>query len=160
MKTLLETHRVENITVQMILEQSGVSRASFYRAFSDKYDLMYSYFLDFLQEQLKEASPSLYKLTFASLQFICENKAYFTNMVKYDGQNSFSSTFYEYLYTCACSRTTTIKARELTEAELTAIELYCSGAVFCTEKWITKGMKQPPEKFAEILTGCLPSSLK
>ena len=40
MKKLLRTNPIEKITTEQILEQSGVSRRSFYRYFKDKYDLL------------------------------------------------------------------------------------------------------------------------
>ena len=160
MKVLLENNRIENITVQMILEQSGVSRASFYRAFSDKYDLMHSYYLEFLEKRLQENPLSLYKLTASTLEFMFDNKAYFINIARYGGQNSFSSTLYEYLYSCACKRTTCKRERELTDEELTSIEFYCAGSVACIEKWIMQGMKYSPQTFAGFLTSCLPAVLR
>jgi len=37
---LLREHHFEEITVKMIMEESGVSRSTFYRHYFDKYDVM------------------------------------------------------------------------------------------------------------------------
>ncbi len=47
----LATNReIRDITVQDVLDASDVSRATFYRLFSDKYDLMNSIVLDYFRE--------------------------------------------------------------------------------------------------------------
>jgi AcrR family transcriptional regulator len=40
MLDLIETNRLENITIEMICEHAEVSKTSFYRYFKDKYDLV------------------------------------------------------------------------------------------------------------------------
>ena len=37
---LLRAYQFEEITVKMIMEESGVSRSTFYRYYFDKYDVM------------------------------------------------------------------------------------------------------------------------
>lgn len=43
-KCLLDKHPIEKITINMILEESDLSKSTFYKYYSDKYDLAVSYY--------------------------------------------------------------------------------------------------------------------
>ena len=49
---LLLIKSIENLTVNDIIRSSGVSRATFYRHFLDKYDVMTSYYKSILESTL------------------------------------------------------------------------------------------------------------
>ena len=51
-KSLLEKRQFDDITVQNILDEAGVSRKTFYRYFSDKYDLVNAYYNDYIMESV------------------------------------------------------------------------------------------------------------
>ncbi|MBR5991226.1 MAG: TetR/AcrR family transcriptional regulator, partial [Clostridia bacterium] len=50
--TLAEKKGFERITVQMIADEAGISRATFYRYFKDKYDVMNFNYTKFIEEYL------------------------------------------------------------------------------------------------------------
>ncbi len=48
-KTLLEKHQIDDITVQDIVDEAGVARTTFYKYFSNKYDIVNAYNMDFIK---------------------------------------------------------------------------------------------------------------
>jgi len=50
---LLTANRIENISVQQIIDLADVSRRTFYRNFTDKYDVMNSLYIEYMREQMR-----------------------------------------------------------------------------------------------------------
>lgn len=90
MKNLVREKSVENISISDICEGSQVNRRTFYRYFSDKYEVIeWIHYNDFLQRLHVPAGKGLYYYMIASADLVIEDKAYYLNALKYRGQNSF-----------------------------------------------------------------------
>jgi hypothetical protein len=159
MKTLLEKHKIEKITIAMIVEESGVSRATLYRYFPDKYALMTGCFVDFVDSIPESKSYDVSGNTERCLEFIFKNRFYFSNVIKHEGQDSFFSIFYKIAYNFMKEKAGKKKDAELNEQELNAIFFYTAGAGFCIVRWIRGGMISSPKKEAQMIYDNLPGIL-
>jgi len=86
---LLHLYPFEKITIQMIIQQAGISKATFYRYFKDKQDVLCSNYDDILQKST-EKSTSLAEL-FANLskEFSLFGKRLGNEIIKYLGDNNY-----------------------------------------------------------------------
>jgi AcrR family transcriptional regulator len=159
-KILLEQHAFEKITVEMILKESGVSRATFYRCYEDKYDLLHGYYKHYLDTIVFPAEFRITKLTEQLLIFLNNNKSYYVNVVKYNGNRSFLDYFYETGVRYCEKNLMRVLRRELDAGERAAISFYCAGTGFCIVQWIKGGMKIPPKEQTRFLCRNIPKELK
>jgi AcrR family transcriptional regulator len=159
MMTLLEKHKIEKITIDMIVKESGVSRATLYRYFPDKYTLMTGCFVHFVDSIPESKSCDVSGNTESCLEFILQNRFYFSNVVKHEGQDSFFSVFCKTADNFMKEKAGKKKDAELDEQELNAISFYTAGASFCIVRWIQGGMISSPKKEAQMIYDNLPEIL-
>lgn len=91
LKKLLTQKSLGTISVTDIVNQAKLSRATFYRHFRDKYDLMiwiYRSVIDKIIDENPDPEQSV-NILIESCRYLKENYEYFSNVVKYNGQNSF-----------------------------------------------------------------------
>lgn len=91
----LEKDKIEEITVNDILQEAGVSRTTFYRYFKDKYDLInyiYGRKIEGLYKKYDYSKDS-YKITYEMLLFVAEKRNIFKKIIAYTGQNSFTEFY-------------------------------------------------------------------
>ena len=108
-KIILESFNkliVENdfhkITVDMIMKAAEVSRATFYRHFKDKYDVMNANFKNLLDFYVSPQKSSNYRdLCFHLFEYGLEHLQVFKKAMESTGFNSFSNFIYEYSYQTA-----------------------------------------------------------
>ena len=90
MKELVREKSIEDISVPDICAQSKVSRRTFYRYFSDKFEVTeWIYYNDFLQKLQLPGDADMYYAMDASVRLVLEDRKYYINVFKYKGQNSF-----------------------------------------------------------------------
>jgi len=87
-KELLEQKPFEEIIVQDILDAAGVSRATFYRHFRDKYDIMNTFYLEETSKLIANENDNR-KKTETIVRFFLENRSYFSGLMHVEGTNSF-----------------------------------------------------------------------
>lgn len=163
LRTLLKEKTFENITVENILELSGVSRATFYRHFQDKYSLMSWIYKAKVDEILKEnPSPSQsINILVQSAYFIHTNKDYFSQIIKFQGQNSFLDFIFSYVKNATVDRiSNVIGKKDLPSEMLYYVRFYCGGIVFIITEWLNSGLEDPPEKVAQLIFDCIPQPIK
>ncbi len=89
MKALVREKRFEDISIFDICEQSGVSRRTFYRYFSDKYEVIeWIHYQDFLLKIKVPPKADLHYIIAASIALVLQDREYYLNALKYRGQNS------------------------------------------------------------------------
>ncbi len=90
---LFSQRRFRDITVQDIIEKAECSRYTFYRYYSDKYELLYLYYTTYVTDLLmNEYQGDNYPEIQARIfQFIVDNEAYFDNVTGLSGTDSFWS---------------------------------------------------------------------
>lgn len=162
--SLLAAQSFKKITVEMILEKSGVSRSTFYRSFRDKYDLMNQYYANFLNKMVQDSKgkdKSWQDGTCETLAFIYENRQFYSNAFQTEGPNS----CFDYLYTENVAFVShryleETKEQSLTPTEKAAVYFYCSGSLQVIKRWVKGEFKNTPEEIAEILCNIMPEILK
>ena len=99
MKALLRSNPIEKITTEQILEQSGVSRRSFYRYFKDKYDLLqWIYNYDFCRFVEVRPEKSIWEYYPDILRSLRADPEFYSSAFVYAGQNSFRAFCFEKLF--------------------------------------------------------------
>lgn len=163
LRTLLKEKTFENITVEDILEKSGASRSTFYRHFQDKYSLMIWIYLEEVEEIIKK-NPDLSQsinILIESARFMKKNEDYFSQIIKYQGQNSFMEFIYTYVRNITIERICkNIGKEKLPHEMLLSIDFYCGGIISLITKWLETGLKESPEKIGQIIYDCIPPSIK
>ncbi len=161
-KELVQIKYISDISVKDIVSNCDMSRASFYRYFHDKYDLMNWVFQTELNEILEEF-PDLSnwkEVTYATILFIYDNKNYFKNIARYKNQNSIVEHISERTRFYFLSR---FKAKYQTEKLplklIKAVDFYCAGMSFLLNEWISKDMSESPEMVIEWMCEFAPPVL-
>lgn len=158
---LLSQKPFEDIRVESILQDSGVSRSTFYRHFQDKYELMNSYyqnFFDSLQyDSQKDSWANLIQLT---LTFLSQHADYFQQAFKTEGQNTFSEFLYHYCY----DFTSRIYLQKINKSQLTPLEKdlitsICAGNIRVVINWFDRNLQETPEELTQHLLLSFPEAL-
>ena len=159
---LLQVQSFKKITVEMILEKSGVSRSTFYRSFRDKYDLMNQFYADFFVKTVNNSKGKSWKDATAEIVgFLHANRQFYVNAFKTEGANS----CFDFLYTQSVSFVSRRYLEEsgkpaLTPTEKAAVYFYCAGQLQVVKRWVKGDFKCSPEEIAEILWTITPEILK
>ena len=158
---LMQENRIEKITVDMILKESEVSRATFYRHFRDKFDLINWYHASFVEKELFHSDQSWEQIIYKAAVFMLENKHFYFKAVKFQGQNSLNefilkyyTSFVEARYKKGSGQTT------LSVKEQLAIAYHCSGAVRIFNEWVSGGMAIPPEELTDYFCDLIHDELR
>jgi len=159
MNCLIEKYPIEKITVEMILKESSISRATFYRYFSDKYKLMNAYYVQHLEQMMLENNSRTQQNTEKYLLFIQNNKTYFTKLLKYKGEDAFFPTLHKLIFDSIESRIYAVKNEKLAVAEIYATCFYSAGTSYCIEKWIEEGMLLSPHSLSMTISENVPAAI-
>ena len=159
---LVQKKNISDITVKDIVSNCDLSRATFYRYFKDKYDLMSWVFQDELNEILKKY-PNLNgwrEVTFETLNFIYNKKEYFKNTVQYRNQNSIIEHISERTNFYFISRFKyKFGENNIPKSLIKSIDFYCAGISYLLEEWIMHGMIESPETITNWLCDFIPKIL-
>lgn len=153
---------IDQITVDMIVRESGVSRCTFYRNFKDKYDLLNQYYVQKTAAILEDAKSLLWVDTLRNLLgFMEENRAYFRNAFKVQGQNSFESFLMDYSFDfCRQSCIRRKNGEPLSDLENIALCLYVAGSVYLIKEWLTGKSSYPAGELAQIISSLTPDAVR
>lgn len=156
---LLENKNIEEITVQDILDSSGVSRATFYHYFRDKYDLVNQYYIDHVSIDFlsRYDGTNYYEITRKTLDFIFENRRYFKNIYSCD---NFNTVFESHCDHCRNAYIETYKnafpEKEITSELLFKIECVSRFRADIVRKWVLENCSVPIEEIIYCLQDLLP----
>ena len=103
--TLIKTHNIEKITVEMILKEADVSKATFYRYFNDKYEVMNSNYKELLDRfSAPECSSSYIELYEKLYKYGIRNWKFLQRAFETTGYNSFCEFIRIYRVPCGPGR--------------------------------------------------------
>ncbi len=163
LRELMEEVDFSKISVGDIIERSGVSRSTFYRCFSDKYDVVNWSYKRYKNILVKESDQyySFETGTRVLLRYMRDNQSYYAQALRYTGQNCLRDYMYEtteeYVLQCwheACGR------EEVTFAEMCSIRYCAAGMTRIIEVWVRNGCREDVEDVLRALSADTPSYLR
>lgn len=159
---LCRTTPFEKLTVEKIIRQSGVSKATFYRYFRDKYDVL-NYNSMAVAERIIGGQPCDNWQEFLKCMFkeIESEADYYRKAFKTSGQNAHARFLYEYSYGLVKKCYQTFYGLEgLTREQDYMISHYCHGCVETIGDWLLESDRVPGEKMAELFYKVMPEEVR
>lgn len=155
---LMKSKEPKSLTVQKILDEAHISRATFYNFFADKYDVINYYFESYVEQRIKDKNEDDISLLEAcAFNFIYDNKDYFFNAIKLEGQNSLKKFFYDYYYkSCSEIYLKRMNKKKLSREDEITISFYCMGSLHVLMEWLVNGAKESPEFMASVIHKLIP----
>ena len=159
---LIMEHDFQKISVEMIMQEAGVSRSTFYRYFKDKYDVMnanYKHLMDYYLSP--ERSRNYRDLCRHLFSFAQDNIKIFKRALDSTGFNSFSNFIYEYSYKTALDITKQNRdGKGFTPAEELQVDIFCNGICAVFKNIVCQKYKLDAATAADALYEMMPESLK
>ncbi len=152
----------EKLTVESICREAGVSKATFYRHFLDKYDVLNYNSLAIAQRLVHwERCRSWREFLQEMCLEIQREREYYRRAFNTSGQNAHSRFLYEYSFGMVrecylLSR----KQGELSTQERYMIAHYCHGCVDVLEEWLRNPEEITAAQMADIMYNAMPSVLR
>ncbi len=153
LRRLMQTIPIDSLSVKDIIQCAGVSRATFYRHFKDKYDLMNQSYESILEQTLYKFYEGMKWKEAASLIYYAIKKdlSFFQNALTSSDANSLKNYIYKismdlYIYTLE-------KNGENIEdwRTINLLKIWIYGSLELTTIWIQNGMKEPIDEMMEIV---------
>lgn len=159
---LMQEKKFEKITVENIIKKAGVSKATFYRYFQDKFDLMCWFYKDFVATTFDEvySKTSWYRTQYIYAEFYKNNKSFFINIYEYDGQNSFDKFLYEYCLNFFRKLIKKNSNADISKELEFAIRMYCYGNSFIVRDWLKNEISLTIDEFCEYRYNSMPKIMK
>ena len=157
---LIAKAEIEKITTEKIAAEAAVSKATFYRYFRDKYDVLnynYKALLDHALEQCDNYRDLFFRLySFARAEWTDFRRAFSTT-----GVNSLE----HFVYTYSKSVVEQITAQNrggaaLTPEEELQVDVLCYGISYMYKKWTLGQYPLDPDTAADTLFALMPERLK
>lgn len=159
---LLHEKNFEDITISDIVNKCGASRSTFYKHFSDKYEIMIWKYKEALTQIHNEdkSVDDWQEGTLAGIQYLADNRTYFLKIIDYKGQNS----IHDFLLHFAIDFTKGIMCKKhntdwIPEKDFQALRVWLMGTTQYIMEWL-KNMNMTPEELAELMCDCRPRRLK
>ncbi len=154
LRTLMEEHPFEKITVAQICEQCGINRKSFYYHFKDKYDLVNWIFdSDLVALAVSDVDlndeDSMWRLLKTLGDYFYENRDFYRKAFQIKGQNSFADHFRELSQPLFKNRLAALVGEENTDEFV--LDFFTDASLSALERWLTAKECVPPEQVVERL---------
>ena len=147
---------IDSITVGDVIQRADVSRTTFYRHFTDKFDLINWIFGQYMDELTSayQGSESYRTLLVQLLSFFRQKRNFFSKILNYLGQNSFYKYFLDRMTTLLTRYLQdNMDSRALSVADEYMIRYHCGGILRVTYDWLDAGCPETPEELTDILLG-------
>lgn len=158
MSKILQKKEISMITVQNIIDDADVSRGTFYSYFSDKYDLMNTYFRD----ETKKHMETFYDKPWVTIltqgaAFMKQNRSYFLEAFKSTGQNSFCKFWFDDALTNVEKGIKLRSGRiKISIKEEQAAQFFVAGYIRLMIDWIEQDTPTTPEHIARVICDFMP----
>lgn len=157
---LIERAGIEKITTQMIAREAGIGRATFYRYFKDKYDVLNRNYKELLDAYLAKCGNYrelfFYLYTYARDKWSNFHRAFSTT-----GVNSFENYIFSYSKSVVIEITAQNRGgKGLTQEEDMQLDVLCYGISYMYKKWTLGRYELDPAAAADALYSIMPESLK
>ena len=157
---LLSKMPVAKITTKMITDEAMIGRATFYRHFKDKYDVLnrnYKILLDSCLQNCNNYRDLFYELyCYARDEWSVFHRAFMTT-----GVNSFENYVFQYSRSVVEEITRQNRNGEgLTVPESMQLDVFCYGITYMYRKWTMNQYALDPDTAADSLYKIMPETLK
>lgn len=158
LRDLVVERGFNGVSASDIIDRAGISRSTFYRCFSDKYDVANWAFKRYKNIRLQD--KNLYYSFETSLQaqlaHLAESREFFAAALRYRGQNSLSDFMVETNeeYMTQCWHATYDKAPGFDEAS--AIAFSAAGCSYLVKRWVFNGCVDDPNAVVKSICNCIP----
>lgn len=147
-----------SVSASDIIERAGVSRSTFYRCFSDKFDVAnwaYKRYKN-IRLQDKDQYYSFETGLRAQLAHLSENREFFAAVLRYRGQNSLSDFMVETNeeYMVQCWQIAHGKAPDFEAASVIAFS--AAGLSYLLKRWVFNGCVEDPNAVVAAVCDCIP----
>ncbi len=164
-REVAETKPIDKITIQDIVSNCGYSPATFYRQFSDKYDLIAWDYVTRTTAIMDKVGVDAYQWnnTLAdAVKFYAENRVYIQNLIKNtSGHDAFvrylSETNIGHLTRCIQKLN---DRKDLDNDTLIYVRIYCYGMAMTVCSWLMGDIACKEDDLAMLLERALPLPLK
>ena len=157
---LIARTEMKNITTEKIIEEARISRATFYRYFKDKYDVLNRNYKELLDECLCQCS-GYRELFFQMYRYAQEEWSDFHRAFSTSGVNSFEN--YITSYSRSVVEQITCENRNgqgLTAEEQLQLDVFCCGISTMYKKWTLGQYTLSADAAADCLYAIMPESLR
>lgn len=158
---LLEDTPLENLRIQELCARAGVSKATFYRLFPDKYEVG-NWIYKIRANRIISEHPYLRcwsDWTMLIFSEMLEHRRFFRNIASYRGQNSFLEFLASYYYANVLSFRNA-STPEPTGDQLFAIRMFSLVGAQVALDWIMQGYQPEPEEVQRRAELCLPDCIR
>ncbi len=158
---MLNTTSLEDLRIQELCERAGVSKSTFYRLFTDKYDLAFWIYKN-QADQVVNDLPDLSRWdewTYRIFDVILKNKTFYRNYAAYRGQNSLYECILRY-YQHNIFTYRTKRNMEMTEDQRFAVYAFSVAGAQATVDWILNGFSPSVETVQRRMELCVPECIR
>ncbi|MCR5795255.1 MAG: TetR/AcrR family transcriptional regulator [Solobacterium sp.] len=165
---LVQTKDFSSITVNLIAAKAGISHATFYRYFKDKYEVMNYNFALLVEDSLDPDSDQFLQDLFHTL--LIEGKEYFSPLLSLfttEGHNSlhrficeYSFSFAKNLYETGDPYSSRDPYRTLAKEEKIQLRIFCYGVSHFYEEWLKGNYDIPAAQAARAMYAIVPAVLR
>lgn len=161
MRNCMEKAAVEDITVRQICNEGQFSRQTFYRCFSDKYDLINWYFDRILNESFKQMGKgtTIRESLVLKFQYILQEQLFFRAGFASDEQNNLTEHDFERIFSFYKELIFEKSGEYPSKKVQDVLEMYCHASVYMTVKWIMAKNRRTPEQLADLMMEAMPRVL-
>lgn len=158
----MKTTPVDKITVREIVQTCGTTRQTFYRHFTDKYDLINWYFDKLLAESFAhmEEGKTVYEGLVKKFLYIEEEHLFFAAAFRSDDHNSLKEHDFALILSFYLNLIKEKTGRAPDERIRFLLEMYCQGSIYMTVKWVLGGLKMTPREMAALLVDAMPEPVR
>lgn len=162
---LSQKKSIDKITIKDIVTNCGLTKATFYYHFQDKYDLIawiYTRPIKNIFGRMNNTDFSFHEAIIFNLNYFAENRKYLINALNNTtGQNSFLNYVFKINFTLLHDFIKSLnKSEALPKRILALIKLYVFGTVQFECEWLINDMPISIEEFADLLEAGVPEELK
>ncbi|MCD7951216.1 MAG: TetR/AcrR family transcriptional regulator [Erysipelotrichaceae bacterium] len=151
---LLETTPFEDITTLQIIEQSKLSRSTFYRYFNDKYDLLTYLFHHHIASLFIDETITYYESAQRFTDYCQQHRTYYLNLL-IDSQNTFIRLLYNKYIQYMSKHLPT-----LTSTQYKVLQIYLHGTLTYAISLFRKNEMLSPQELIYLTQLSMPDILK
>lgn len=162
LKELLKDSTFTKIGVRDIAKNCGVSRTAFYNHFQDKYDLISWIYRTDSEQICKGFENSKWREYHTRiLEYMMDEKEYYTNISSYQGQNSIQDYITSYVMGSMESHLKReLGVTKLSEDIQTSLYMWSYTRTVLIFRWIRDAGNKSPKEMSNLICNCVPEPIR